>query len=199
MNTNYVLVDFENVQPANLEVLAQHPFKIFIFVGANQTKVSFELAQAMQALGSNAQYIKISGNGHNALDFHIASYLGELASKEPDAYFHVISKDKGFDPLMAHLQLRNIKVQRFDDLGNIPILRVANSTSRDEKVRAIVKKLIGMGQSRPRKEKTLQNTINALFTSKLPTEELQELVAELDRKKYIELNEGKVAYSLQRK
>lgn len=196
MNTNYVLVDFENVQPANLEILAQHPFKIFIFVGANQTKVSFDLAQAMQALGSNAKYIKISGSGHNALDFHIASYVGELACTEPEAYFHVISKDKGFDPLMAHLKTRNIKVQRFDDLSNIPILRVANSTSRDEKIKVIIKKLISMGQARPRKEKTLQNTINTLFTSKLANEELQALVAELHRNKCIVLNEGKVAYSL---
>jgi hypothetical protein len=67
-----VLIDFENVQPKNLEILKNHPFKIFVFVGANQTKVFFDLASTMQQFGDNAHYIKISGNGQNALDFHIA-------------------------------------------------------------------------------------------------------------------------------
>ena len=51
MATNYVLIDFENVQPKNLEILAEHPFKVYVFVGANQTKVSFDQAAAMQAMG----------------------------------------------------------------------------------------------------------------------------------------------------
>lgn len=67
--TNYVLIDFENVQPKNLEVLAEHPFKVLVFVGANQAKVPFDLAAAMQKLGDNASYIKITGSGQNAFGF----------------------------------------------------------------------------------------------------------------------------------
>ena len=48
--------------------------------------------------GENGQYVKISGNGKNALDFHLAYYVGELATNDPEVYFHVISKDTGFDP-----------------------------------------------------------------------------------------------------
>jgi len=33
--TNYVLIDFENVQPKNLEILSNHPFKVLVFVGAS--------------------------------------------------------------------------------------------------------------------------------------------------------------------
>ena len=104
MATNYVLIDFENVQPKNLEILYHHSFKVLVFVGANQTKVPFDLASAMQALGESAQYIKISGNGKNALDFHVAFYIGELTAKEPGAYFHIISRDTGFDTLIKHLK-----------------------------------------------------------------------------------------------
>ena len=57
MATNYVLIDFENVQPRNLELLTKHPFKVFVFVGASQTKVSFDLADSMQLLGNDARYI----------------------------------------------------------------------------------------------------------------------------------------------
>jgi len=59
--------------------LASHPFKIFVFVGANQVKVSYDLASAIQESGADAKYIKISGNGPNALDLHIAFYIGELS------------------------------------------------------------------------------------------------------------------------
>ena len=110
MSTNYVLIDFENVQPRNLEILENHPFKIFVFVGANQTKVPFDLATVMQNFGDNAQYIKISGNGQNALDFHIAFYIGQLSLQDPAGLFHIISKDKGFDPLIKHLRTKKIKV-----------------------------------------------------------------------------------------
>ncbi len=196
METNYVLIDFENVQPKNLEILANHPFKIYIFVGASQTKVSFDLASAMQELGKDAKYIKISGNGPNALDFHIAYYIGELASKDPKAFFHIISKDTGFDPLISHLKTRNIKVQRERDLAEIPALKVSSSTSSDEKISAIVKNLIGRGQSKPRKLKTLSNSINSIFTKKLEEKELQALINQMKKKKFIIVREGNVTYKL---
>ena len=196
MATNYVLIDFENVQPKNLELLTTHPFKVFVFVGASQTKVSFDLADSMQLLGNNAKYIKIAGNGQNALDFHVAYYVGELAAKEPDAHFHIISKDKGFDPLIKHLRSRKISIQRQKDLAEIPPLRVSVSTSSDEKISAIVKNLGGRGQSRPRKLRTLENTINNLFTKKLEKNELASLVKELQKRKLIVVNKGNVSYKL---
>ena len=196
MATNYVLIDFENVQPKNLELLTTHPFKVFVFVGASQTKVSFDLADSMQLLGNNAKYIKIAGNGQNALDFHVAYYVGELAANEPDAHFHIISKDKGFDPLIKHLRSRKISIQRQKDLAEIPPLRVSVTTSSDEKISAIVKNLGGRGQSRPRKVKTLENTINNLFTKKLEKNELAALITELQKRKLIVVNKGNVSYKL---
>lgn len=194
--TNYVLIDYENVQPKNLEILENHPFKVFVFVGANQVKVPFDLAVAMQALGKSAKYIKISGNGPNALDFHIAYYIGELATEDPKGYFHIISKDTGFDPLIKHLKSRNIRVLREKDLAEIPVLRISNATNSDEKITAIIKNLSGRGQSRPRKVKTLTNTINSLFTDKLEEKELLSIVKKLQEQKYIVVNENNVSYKL---
>jgi len=194
--TNYILIDFENVHPKNLELVTKHPFKVFVFVGANQSKVPFDLADTMQLLGNDAKYIKIAGNGQNALDFHIAYYIGELAGKDPEAHFHIISKDKGFDPLIKYLKGRKIKVMRETDLAEIPLLRVPISTSNDEKIAAIVKNLGGRGQSRPRKVRTLENTINNLFTRKLDKSELGTLIKELQKRKLIVVNQGNVSYKL---
>ena len=196
MPTNYVLIDLENVQPQNLNILNNHPFKVYVFVGANQAKVTYDLASAMQDLGDKAKYIKITGNGQNALDFHIAFYIGELSVNDPDAYFHIILKDTGFDPLIKHLKSRKIKVQREKDLAEIPILRVSSSTTNEEKIEAIVKNLVGRGQSRPRKVKTLANTINTLFTKAMSEKELLAIIKELQSKKYIAVNDNNVTYSL---
>ena len=194
--TTYVLLDFENVQPKNLVLLESKPFKVLVFVGARQTKVPFELARALQALGKNAEYIQISGVGQNALDFHIAYYIGKLAAAEPTAQFHVISKDKGFDPLIKHLKGQKIRVQRERDLAEIPQLRIPVSTSSDEQINAIVKNLAGRGHSRPRKVKTLQNTIKNLFAEQLGEQELSSLVKELQKRKLIVIKENNVSYKL---
>lgn len=196
MATNYVLIDFENVQPSNLEVLKQHLFKVVVFVGANQVKIPFDLAAAMQALGDAARYIKITGTGKNALDFHIAYYIGEMAAKDAGAYFHIISRDTGFDTLIKHLKSRGIKIQRERDLAEIPVVRMSTATSTDDMVSAIVKNLAGRGQSRPRKVKTLSNTINSLFTEKLSEQQLSSIVKDLEQRKYIKVNNGNVSYQL---
>jgi hypothetical protein len=194
--TNYVLIDYENVQPSNLEVLKQHPFKVMVFVGATQTKIPFDLAAAMQSLGDAGEYIKISGNGKNALDFHLAFYVGQLSTNDPNAYFHIISRDTGFDPLIKHLKTSGIKVQRERDLAEIPVVRMSTAASTDEMVKAIVKNLAGRGQSRPRKVKTLSNTINSLFTEKLSDQQLGEIVKDLETRKYIRVNNSNVSYQL---
>ncbi|AKS43399.1 PIN domain-containing protein [Wenzhouxiangella marina] len=194
MKNNYVLIDYENVQPKSLEVLKGHEFKVVVFVGANQAKIPFELASALQALGSNAEYVKIGGNGPNALDFHIAFYVGQLAEKDPNAYFHIISRDTGFDPLIKHLKERKILAQREKELAEIPLLRISNATSVAEKIEAIVKSLAARGHSRPRKVKTLSNTINALFLKKLEESELDAIIEQMKKQKLIVVENENVSY-----
>jgi hypothetical protein len=194
LKTNYILVDYENVQPRNLEILNGHPVKVIVFVGANQAKIAFELASSLQALGDKAEYVKIVGNGQNALDFHIAFYIGQLAERDPNSYFHIISKDTGFDPLIKHLKTKKILVQREKDLAEIPILRIADATSVDEKIEAIVKSLSARGHARPRKVKTLANTINSLFMKTLEESELASLIEELNKRQYIAVDQGNVSY-----
>lgn len=104
LKTNYIFIDFENIQPKNLELLKGGPFKIKVFIGHNQTKLPLEVASSLQPFGPDAEYIRIDGSGPNALDFHIAFYVGQIATEDPSGYFHIISKDTGFDPLIKHLK-----------------------------------------------------------------------------------------------
>ncbi len=196
MKTNYVLIDYENVQPDAMAVLDKEHFKVIVFVGANQSKVTFEVASTLQRMGARAEYVKISGNGSNALDFHIAYYIGQLAWHEPEAYFHIVSKDAGFDPLIQHLKEKKILCCRSRDVTDIPIVKAANSKTPEEKLAVIVADLKRRGASKPRTTKTLSSTINSLFQKQLPEQELNWLLAELQRHGLVTVNETKVSYAL---
>ena len=196
MRIKYVLIDLENVQPASLAGLDAEFFKVLIFVGASQTKIPFELASVAQRLGERAAYIKIAANGSNALDFHIAYYIGRLAQQDPTAYFHIISKDTGFDPLIQHLKSQKIGATRSKDISEIPLLKAANSKTLQEKTAVVIANLKQRGASRPRTVKTLSSTILSLFQKQLPGEELTLLLAELQSSGAITISENKVSYAL---
>jgi PIN domain len=197
LKNNYILIDYENVQPRTLNLVKAHAVKVLIFIGANQAKVPLELASSLQALGSNAEYVRIAGNGSNALDFHISFYIGELAACDPDAYFHIISQDTGFDPLIKHAKSRGIAAQRHKDLVAIPFLRFAGLRSLQDKIAAIVEDLSRRGDTRPRKVKALANTINALFMKTLEESELTRLIEELCERRYVVLDNERVSYGPQ--
>ena len=88
MTTNYVLVDYENVSAGNLNLLAggSHKFEVLIFLGPLQTKIPVDLAIQTSGLRA-ASYVKVSGRGKNALDFHIAYMRDGCRSGTPKRFF----------------------------------------------------------------------------------------------------------------
>lgn len=196
MRTNYILIDYENVQPGSLSSLDVEHFKVIVFVGANQTKLSFEAAAALQRMGSRAEYVKISGNGSNALDFHIAFYVGQLAATDPAAFFHIISKDTGFDPLIQHLKTKKLSVIRSQDVSEIPIVKTTHAKEPVEKLDLVVAKLQQFGAAKPRRVKTLLSTMSSIFQKQLQEPELDALLKELQAKSYVTVSDNKITYSL---
>lgn len=179
-----------------MSLLNGGPFKIKVFVGANQAKIPLDMARALQVFGPDAEYIQIDGNGSNALDFHIAYYIGRLAVETPDAYFHIISKDTGFDPLIKHLKTQKIFCQRSTSIADIPLLKISNTKSIPEKIDAVIDNLSKNRTSRPRTLKTLRSTIKSLFVNQLADDELDGLLEQLSRRGAINITDNKVAYAL---
>jgi hypothetical protein len=196
VRTNYVLIDYESVQPASIAVLEEECFKVMIFVGEKQAKVSFEVAASLQRLGAKAAYVKMAGSGPNALDFHIAFYIGQLSVAEPDAYFHIISKDTGFDPLIAHLKTKKIFAARSKDVSEIPMVKTSNAKTPTDRLAAVLANLRQRGTSKPRTVKTLSSTINALFQRSLSEAELTSLMESLKEQGVISISGVKVSYAL---
>lgn len=111
MIRNVVLVDYENVQHVDLSCL-DHSFQVMIFVGAQQktpqVKGSAEFRQARLRI----DFQKIAGNGKNALDFHIAFHLGRVFENAPSTHCFILSRDKGFDPLLRYLNDKGMNCTR---------------------------------------------------------------------------------------
>lgn len=192
-----VLIDFENVQPISLAALEQAHFRVLVFVGATQAKLSFDSVSAIQRMGERAQYIKISGTGPNALDFHIAFYIGEIAAQDPTAFFHVISKDTGFDPLIRHLKSRHIFAARSDSIEEMPLVKVSAQKSADQLAMAIADSLRQPKSTKPRTDKTLARHIAAFFAKHQLTEkEVAAVVKAMQTAGFVKVVDGKVAYSL---
>lgn len=216
MKTAYILIDFENVQPDKVGALDGGAFKIKVFVGARQSRILLSMASALQALGPAVEYVQIEGSGRNALDLHIAYYIGRLSVEEPGCVFHVISKDTDYDPLIAHLKKLKIHCQRWSAITDIPHARaaapkaapaprqaakplakaVAKSAPRpSNRVDEVVDNLEKRARARPSTLKALTSTVKSHYRAAGITDaEVEAIVDELKKRGVIAVKDGKVTY-----
>lgn len=122
--TAYVLIDFENVQPKELGAFGGGGHKVMVFVGQGQSSMPVSLTSALLDLKGAGEIVQIDGRGPNALDMHIAYYIGRLAASDPGAAFHIISRDRDYDPLIRHLQMRHIECTRWKSIAEINAARL---------------------------------------------------------------------------
>jgi hypothetical protein len=108
MELTYIFVDFENVQPQDLDLLFGQQYRVKVFHGPHQNKLDVAIVKALQPLGEHAEYIQSNKPGKNALDFHIAFWMGRLIQAQEStgrgARFVVVSKDGGFDSLLSQVR-----------------------------------------------------------------------------------------------
>lgn len=194
--TNYVLIDFENLQPSSLDLLTLECVRVLVFVGASQAKIPFDVAASLQRLGTRVEYVKIGGNGPNALDFHIAYYIGTLSAADPTASFHVISKDTGFDPLIRHLRERTILVARCTTIIGLPFVRVVVAPLIEERSALVLKRLRDMAANRPRTVAALGKMIGIWFKKTLSQGEVMAILQELEKRDVLAIDGPRVYYAI---
>ena len=164
-----------------------------IFLGANDAKIPVDLVLQGQKLHA-VEYIQISGNGPNAVDFHIACYIGRLSAAEQASYFHIVSKDKGFDPPIKHLRSLRIKASRVNDVSEL-VRKPVPARDKDT-LSEILKDLSRGGPARPRRRRTLANTIRSVFQETLDEKKAQSLIRRLQEEGHIVIDGEEVSYKL---
>src|SRR5882757_5843643 len=115
MTGRVLFVDLENVQKIDLGSVPADA-RVMIFYGVTQKNIPEELVVQAQPLGARLKWIKIAGQGPNALDFHIAFYLGQELKVSPTSLCAILSRDTGFDPLIRHLRTLGYSCRRLSAL-----------------------------------------------------------------------------------
>lgn len=216
MKTNYVLIDYENVHVKSLALLKDEHFRIKVFLGPKNTRLPVELVLAMQGFGERAEYILLESPGTNALDFHITYYLGVLAANDPAGFFHIISKDTGFDPLLQHLKTKKVMSLRSASIEEMPCFRQSaanmagpNRLSEENKctrpepsaeigemIKIAIEDLARRNGSKPRTPKTLRSTIHAKLGKETPIVHIDTVYNALVEHGYVKVDGAKVVYAL---
>jgi hypothetical protein len=212
--TNYVLIDYENRPVESLALLKDAHFQTYLFLGKNNSKIETGLAMEMLSFDGRAKLVKLEFAGKNVLDFHIAYYIGELAAADPAGFFHIISGDKGFDPLIEHIKGRKIFAARSGSIGEMPCFRVpevpppmpakakakpttagnAAGELMESWIETVLNDLIARGESRPVRMKTLVGTIHNCIGKDRSPKEAEAVRDELVKRKIIVMN-GAVKFS----
>lgn len=192
MKTNFVLVDYENVQPKDLALLPRANVRLKIFRGPTLKKYPVELVEAVQPFGENAEYVATSKHGPNALDFHVAFYIGRLSHEHPGAFFHISSKDHGFDALLPHLKAQGIYCLRHESIAEIPLVKYAIETPTQLAIRFAEK--LSAGATRPSTPAKLRASIKAAFSNCVDDAKVDAIAAELERLGTVRQADGKLKY-----
>jgi hypothetical protein len=199
MNESLLLVDYENVGRVELATIPKG-VRVLLFFGTSQKSVPTTFLKSALKLGERFVPIDVEGRGKNALDFHIAVYLGEYLAKAPTTGCMILSKDKGFDPLVKHLAGRHLAVRRVESVKDA--FSVSRQTAgRDEAPnlgaaqKAAVNWLYGMQKNRrPRKRKGLVAHLNSHFAKKMSESQIQALIDQMIADKQLADLNGTLTY-----
>ena len=170
----YVLIDLENVMPEDFSRLNREDIRTYLFAGKMQEKIKLATVIAVQPLGDRVKWVQMAGSGKNALDFHLAFYLGELFAKDPKGTYYFVSNDKGFDPLVTHVKTLCGTITRIGDLKKLPALAKADVAQKPP-AKTTVKMMAD--DLKARKCKTAQRVKNAIrsFFNKQDPEEVDRI------------------------
>ena len=164
--------------------------------------------------------LRISGNGPNALDFHVAYYLGALAAAHPEAEFTVLSRDTGFDPLIRHmagLGIHGRRVETLEEEKSKPVPRKTDNVVRNPVPGPPKKPVVTAIPAKPAVEtkdplaeceKVLLRTpadsrpktvprIRGFFSSRVKasaTLEPEKILAHLEKREILKVENGKIRY-----
>lgn len=114
----HLLIDFENVQPQNLDKLPTENTHIWLFIGVLHKMLPISLVQSLLRFGERVHLVQLQKTGKNALDFYLSYYLGQITATDPNAQIGILSRDGGYDVLVKHI-LETQQAQGIVRLDNI--------------------------------------------------------------------------------
>lgn len=189
--TNYIFVDYENIQELDLNLIAGKPVRVIFVLGERHKNLPLELVKQLLKFPAQVELVETGRSGKNALDLVLAVHIGEAKKADPHGYFHILSRDKDFDALIHHLKAQGALAARHGTFSEIKVLM-----TKVERVNWLCEHFKGAQAARPKKRKTLESHIQAQFGKALSTSELEETISGLIAAKIISFTaKDEVVYS----
>lgn len=197
--SHFVFVDFENVPNADLDAIGALPVVVTLLIGKSQTKLDTSLVAQIHRHAAKVRLVEVGASGRNALDLTLAYYLGRARVEAAEAELHIVSRDKDFEPLIAHLRSQKVKISRAESFAALPFLPAKKSAPHHKKTASTQKKPVAVESSvapidkfeklisrltnsaapRPKRKKGLLSHINTAYGNKLSETELLEKLDQL--------------------
>lgn len=188
-------------------------------VGAKQTKLDAEMVAKLFEHAATVQLIRLTASNKNAVDFALAYYLGRAVLADPTAYFHIVSKDSGYDPLIAHLASRHVRVRRHKDFSTLtfaapsqssaavpkPVAKpkptttapTAEAIELSDAMQLALERLRKSASNRPKKEKTLLSHLKNGLAHSATEADAARLLAHFVEAGYVRIDDkANVSYHL---
>ena len=191
VSDSLLLVDYENVHQVDFDRLPES-FQVMIFVGTSQKSVPVDMVACTQKLGNRVEWHRVDGNGSNALDFYIACQLGRIIETAPKIQCIVLSKDKGYDPLLRHLNRSGLKCRRINSLLELDPKSASTEEPNYKRVLELLSKT--NKAKRPRKRTTLSQHISAMFQKKISQSDVDHMIDVLFADKMISESNNVITY-----
>jgi len=188
---NHVFVDFENVHEVAPAVIGARSVSLTLLLGARQTKLDAALVEKLMEHAATVQLVRLTSSGKNALDFAIAYYLGRAVMADPTGWFHIVSRDTGFDPLIDHLRSRHIHAQRHDDFTTLAFSGPSKPPSAppEDLMTRVLEHLGKHLNDRPKRKKTLVSHLRAFFGNAVAEVDVVDLIERLCKAKRLSIGD----------
>jgi hypothetical protein len=124
----HIFVDYENIKRIDPAVFTLEGATFTLLLGPQNRTLNVALVEQLMERAAAVELVRLEEAGRNAVDFALAYYLGRKVVTDPTAQFYLISKDTGYDPLIAHLRGRKVRVRRMQDFEGLNITRDATAS-----------------------------------------------------------------------
>lgn len=196
-HTNYIFVDFENIHEVDLDLIARKPVVVILVLGERHKNLPVEMVKKLLKYPAQVRLVETGRSGRNALDFVLSYRIGVESVANPKGFFHIVSRDTGFDALIQHLKNNHMLADRHESFAQALGLSGGALPSREERLKVVIERLTRNKKNRPKRKKTLLSQINAYFGKQLSEGELTQIVDALIAGKLLEITpRGAIVYKI---
>lgn len=122
MKHRYFYIDSENV---NADAWVAHLAKlrstdtVLVFYSNHSKSIPITMINNIKKSPCDIRLIVSTTGSPNAMDFVLCSVLGEYAYRCPKSKHVIISKDKGYNPVVIFWSGHKIDVDRIENIGSL--------------------------------------------------------------------------------